>query len=101
MLNLRTTNDIVRMILLRMPATRNSDNILYCEVCNQINPMVKNMNFEYVMRNRKELGIPGFETVRRARQKLQAEHQELAANNEVSMIRSDLEREYRNYAVGV
>lgn len=100
MSNLKTTNDVVLFLLQTNQSTRNSDSLLYNEVCKIMNPMVQNMTFGYVMEHRQMLGIPTTETVRRARQKLQADHPELGCSTGMKQVRTDLEHEYRNYAVG-
>jgi hypothetical protein len=50
---------------------------------------------------RKDFGFPCFETVRRARQKLQATYPELKACEEVEAVRSENEEAVRDYARGV
>lgn len=91
----------VKAVLETDRRARNSDNYLYARVCNQFNPMVMNMSFGYVLDNMKDLGVPKFETVRRARQKAQEDFPELAADKDVEACRKVLETEYRNFARSV
>lgn len=100
MSNLYITQDIVREILEDCPQTRNSDNFLYLMVCERISPELIKKPFYVVLSNLKEWNLPGFETVRRARQKLQAMHPELAACSDVEVGRMVREEEFRNYARG-
>lgn len=98
MAGIKSTQDVVRMILATNPKTRNSDNLLYVEVCSFLDPSTKFMQFGFVMENVKALDLPGFETVRRTRQKLQAAFPELAAYDAVSGYRALKEEEFRDYA---
>jgi hypothetical protein len=51
----------------------------------------------YFLLNKKRLGFPPFETVRRSRQKLQRKFPELRANKEVAEQRADNETAYRQF----
>jgi hypothetical protein len=85
---IRDTKSIVLEILAKDPASRNSDNHLFVQVLNEIardnGINVGSMSFAYVINNLKKLGFPQFETVRRTRQKAQAENPELKACYEVT-----------------
>ena len=74
---LKNTTKIVKEILQAYPDTRNSDNLLYIKVCEILNSAALNKPFWIVLANLKDWDLPGFETVRRARQKLQATYPEL------------------------
>lgn len=73
MKNIAKVADKVEMVLKHIPESRNSDDRLYYWVCMSYNREIGNKSFMDVMRNRKEYGVPKFETVRRARQKIQAQ----------------------------
>lgn len=100
--NLFTTTKMVREVLEVMPQARNSDNFLYFVVCNRIATMkgidVNKMSMPMFLLNLKEFGFPNFETVRRTRQKLQAENAELRACETVEAMRDINEELYRYYA---
>lgn len=98
MSNLYITQDIVKEMLENHPFTRNSDSKLYVKVCEKIAPEAIGKPFWYVLGNLKEWNLPGFETVRRARQKLQVLHPELAACSDVESGRMVREEEFRDYA---
>lgn len=87
------TQDVVKNTLIKYPETRNSDNVLYVRVCNLINPRACTYSFSYVLQHLSELGLPKVETVRRTRQKIQAENPELRASDRVTDGR------YENYKV--
>ena len=81
---------------------RNSDDYLYSLIC-QKKLMDQNIDankiaFADVMKNRKTLGLPPYETVRRTRQKIQQHHPELRANADVQAMREVKEEEFKNYA---
>ena len=88
----------VEFLLRNYPDTRNSDAVLYARLCEMLNPVVRQVPFSIVMRYMHEYGIPPAESVRRARQKLQAKYPELAASERVSAGRFLNEEVYREYA---
>lgn len=95
---LATTQKIVEEVLKNDFAARNSDDYLIFAVCKKVNPMCLGMSFETVIRHRKELGLPVFETIRRTGQKLRAAYPELAGVSEVEAQRIQNEEIYRDYA---
>ena len=97
---LKNTTKLVEDLLTTQPATRNSDDILYISVCRRINPIAINLSFADVLLKRKEWGLPAFESVRRTRQKLQAENPNLAGNSTVEGHRKVNEEIFREYARG-
>lgn len=97
---LKTTHDIVKHILSENPHARNSDSFLIVKVYSYIMPEVVTMPFYTVMASQKEFGLPSPETIRRTRQKLQAEFPELSANDKVAAGRMENEESFREYALG-
>ena len=97
--NIKKTSDVVYEILKHVPSARNSDNELYLRTCLAYNCMVSSFPFGKVMMERKELGIPPYESVRRARQKLQSQFPELAGTAEVEEARSRLSDKVKEWAV--
>lgn len=99
---LKKTTEIVRWLLENVPHTRNSDSFLYYKVleyiCTQKDTVLERMPIRYVLLWGKSFGFPCYETVRRARQKLQATHPELRACEEVEAVRSENEDVVRAYA---
>ena len=77
---------------------RNSDEYLYLKVCEKVSGMCMNLPFWKVFMNRKEYGLPSYETVGRARRKLQETHPELAGNSTVEAQRTLNEEVFRDYA---
>lgn len=96
--NIRNTAAIVKDILEDDAAARNSDMLLYIKVCERVNPAVLQSPFASVISSLKACGLPAFETVRRTRQKVQADCPELASNARVTAARAIREAEFREYA---
>ena len=97
---LKNATAIVKNLLINNPQTRNSDDYLYYKVCERIAPECISQKFWYVLLNRKQYGLPAFESVRRTRQKLQESYPELAGNGEVEGYRALQEEVFRDYARG-
>ena len=99
-MDLKETKALVRHLLSRFEDTRNNDMLLYLRVCVERNQRALTMPFYEVVMHLKELNLPPFESVRRARQKLQAKYPELAACETVQEYRAENEAEYRDFARG-
>ncbi len=102
---LKTTQDVVMTVLQEQPRTRNSDNLLYYTVCKIIG-LKNGINLDSVSMpsfflHMKEYNMPAFETVRRARQKIQADYPELAGCSNVEGQRKLNEEVFREYARGM
>lgn len=93
---------IVKAVLENYPQTRNSDSFLYLKVLQIIGRSkginTNNMTVEEFLLYQHKLGLPGFETVRRTRQKIQAANPELAACEKVNIMRLENEKEFRQFA---
>ena len=93
---------IVTDILTKHPETRNSDNILYYYVLKRIAQNngcnIDGMSVMQFLLNMRKLQFPPFESVRRARQKTQRKHPELAGNSRTEAHRAINEGVYRDYA---
>lgn len=99
---LRNTTALVKSILEEDQQARNSDSFLYFQVLKRLGKD-KNLDLDYVsvtvfLLNMAEWGFPPFESVRRARQKLQAEFPELSANEKVAEQRAENEEVFRQFA---
>lgn len=98
MAKINTTHNIVLRILETKPETRSDDWLLILEVWKgSINA---ELSLETVMLHHMELGIPNFETIRRCRQKIQANNPHLVDEN-AKAIRKDEEKEFRQYALDI
>lgn len=101
-MKLMTTTKLVKEILEEYSPARNSDCYLYLKVIMAVGEKkgisIDKMPVETFFLNRHAMDIPGFETVRRTRQKIQAMHPELAASERVAAVRAEREQEFREYA---
>ena len=104
MTDLKNTTALVRSILERDSQCRNSDSLLYMRVLatvgNQKGLDINAMSVPYFLLNLHGTEFPPFESVRRARQKVQAKYPELAASDKVNRFRAENEAEFRAYAAG-
>ena len=102
--DLKNTTALVKAILEQDKQCRNSDSFLYLKVLSVIGKRkgidIETMSVPYFLTNLQGTSFPGFETVRRTRQKLQQHHPELCACEAVEGFRMDNEKEFRAYAVG-
>ena len=101
---LQNTKEIVQIILEEDRTARNSDSFLYLKVLSvtakQKGIDLEKMTVPFFLLNLHGAGFPGFETVRRTRQKLQQHHPELAACESVEGFRAENEQVFREYARG-
>lgn len=90
--------DIVYDALQNVQRTREDDDFLYRYVCTTINPVSMQMKAEDFLASRRRLGIPSFETVSRARRKLQSRYPRLRERKEVEDARYERFKEAIEYA---
>ena len=90
--------DIVYQVLKEVPEARKDDFVLVAEVYNRIQPLINNVSFNRVMLGHKELGLPYFESISRARRRLQNIFEELRPSKEVQEARLEEQLIYREYA---
>lgn len=108
MKDLKTTKALVQAILEKDHMARNSDYILYLRVLqtiseqrNDVVPLKALTVVEFLaILTKANCPYPGFETVRRSRQKVQAECPWLAASEDVTEFRFENEKEFREFARG-
>ena len=101
---LKTTKALVLSILKKDKQARNSDSYLYLQVL-KYQADLKSIDLDgltvpYFLANIGVLGLPPFETVRRARQLIQAACPELAGSEAVEIGRAENEIVYRAFAGG-
>lgn len=101
MKNIKRTSDLVKEILMEEPEARNSDMYLYYMVCLKTDARILGKPFAQVIMNLKSLNLPPFESVRRARQKLQSAYPELAGTDNVEAFRSENQNIVKGYAKAV
>lgn len=104
MLDLKNTTALVKSILEQDKQCRNSDSYLYLKVLTSVayrkGISLYSMTVSDFLMNYHGTDFPPFESVRRARQKLQARFPDLAACEAVEGFRADNEQHYKAYARG-
>ena len=93
----KRTDKLVLSILETVPDTRNSDGLLYLEVIERIGRGNSQKPINEILLGLEELGLPCFETVRRTRQKIQADRTDLQAVDKVQDYRTEREMEFRKH----
>lgn len=95
------TSALVMDILTYEPSTRNSDNLLFHQVCKTILSNqgidISDKGFAELFLSLKKYGIPQFETVGRIRRKIQSKCPELQCNEIVGMEKSLMQDSFCNY----
>lgn len=98
MAKINTTHNTVLRILETKPETRSDDWLLILEVWKEY--ISTEMSVESLFTHHIELGIPNFETIRRCRQKIQADNPHLV-DETTRTIRKKEEAEFRQYALDI
>ena len=98
MQKLREVKKYVEEVLREKPYTRSSDNILYSCVIEKLG-VPSDISAAEFFRRAKEIGAPNVESIRRARQKVQAEHPELKGDPDVEAARALEEENYKEFAI--
>lgn len=97
---LRTTESRVAHALESNHELRDDDFKLVCYIYEEYYG-VRGLTFNNVMNNHRFYGLPSFETIRRARQKLQERHPlKYASIEKMRELRHDAECEFYDYAKG-
>lgn len=100
--DLKAVSAIVKNILTDNVRARNDDNILYLMVLRHVstrnNIDIQSMTVPVFLLKMKDYGLPGFETVRRSRQKVQADNPELEGTETTRRKRAKQEAVYREFA---
>lgn len=100
MKDMKTTENLVKELLQDNVLARNNDDYLTLSVYSRINPEVVTRPLQFVLTNRKALGLPSLKSIERARRKLQRKYPELSANAIVEAFREQNEKDYIAYARG-
>lgn len=86
----------VKKILTRHPETRNDDfKLISRYLFEHCEDLPSDTNVFEALEYHTDYGIPIFESITRARRKIQADYPELSANSEVKDFREELENEFR------
>lgn len=96
-LTLKKTSEIVYELLKESVLARKDDNYLIKKVHEEILPGASNMTLNQILELITQKRLPGFETIRRSRQKLQEKFPELNDAN-TKIHRLDKQKEYRDFS---
>ena len=104
MTDIKNTTELVKAILEQDKQCRSSDSFLYLKVLSTVAKQ-KNITLDFMtvpdfLVHHHGKHFPPFESVRRARQKIQAAHPDLAACETVQDRRAENEAAYRAFARG-
>ena len=85
--------------LVENPESRGDDYILVMNIWSKVYGINANDSVSQVMRNHAVLGLPGWDSIRRCRQYIQAECPELRADEETEAKRLEEQRSYIEFAM--
>ena len=99
---LKSTTDMVEVILMADPKTRSNDNLLYIRLVDMLG---RRDHIDYIhmpmiafYEQLPALDVPTIETVSRLRRKAQQKHPELKATEAVENFRAEREEMFRAYS---
>lgn len=96
MTNIKRLEDEVREILLKVPETRNSNEVLYAEYLERHG--VDCTSVQWFFKAFPRFGVCAFESVTRVRRKIVEKTPELGASGTVKQARKELEYDMWDYA---
>lgn len=96
---LYNTTKLVKELLIADEAARNNDRYLFQLVHERWYPGISDMRYGFVLEHLTDFGLPTFETIRRARQKIQHDYPYLGPTDAVKEKRESLEAEYFDFAL--
>lgn len=104
MKNMNNISNMVKKVLIEIPETRDDDNLLWLEALRESlkdrksGYAMADLTLAYVLKSIHKLGLPSFETVSRARRKLQAKYPELRGSENVRRERAKKEKTFKEYS---
>lgn len=90
--------EVVIAVLQESQMSRQDDFYLIACVLEKIRPYVTNKSMEYVLNHAKELNLPSFESITRARRKAQERYPELK-DVKIADMRYEETAQYKQYAI--
>lgn len=87
---------LVYEVLTDYPKARDDDFELVLGLYSILCPQLLEINFGSILKEHKEYSLPSFESITRARRKVQAQHKELASQKTLRK-RQELCEEYKEY----
>ncbi len=96
--NIYKISNVVKQVLTDDERARGDDFYLYGRVMSKIDSTFESMSAKFFFNNAKELKYIPFESVRRSRQKIQAENEELKPSESIVSARKRNEEVMKDYA---
>ena len=101
--NLKTVSALVKNILEHDTKARNTDNHLYLKVLEHYSGLrgidIRSMPVPVFLKELDNHSFPGFETVRRSRQKVQATYPDFAPSESIGRRRTKSETVYKDFSM--
>lgn len=88
----------VRAVLEKYPESRANDFVLYAMYIKENTPELANVGLIYALLEAQRLGMPSYESVTRARRKIQQHNADLRPPEKATAARQEKEKQYRKYA---
>lgn len=96
--NIQKIEERVLNILITYPDARGSDFVLYARYLQEYNPELNGVGLIYALTEAKRLNMPNYETITRARRKVQERIPDLKPPKAAQKKRAASERAFREYA---
>lgn len=97
-MKLNTVKDLVENFLKENPVTRGDDDLLYMLIIQRLGVDLDGTSIRDFFECRFRIGLPSFESVRRARQKAQADNEELLPCEDIVQHRRKCEKKFYKFA---
>lgn len=88
----------VLAVLLKYPESRGNDFVLYANYIKENKAELTDAGLIYALLHAKEIGLPSYESVTRARRKIQQHNPQLRPPEKAAAAREEKEKQYRSYA---
>lgn len=92
---IKKVHSMVKDILIKSVKARNSDAYLYCKVLEKIGKGLSQMPFDTIIMDSE---LPKYDTVTRARRKIQEKNPELQGDERVTKCRKENEEVFKEYS---
>ena len=94
-------NDLIRFLLTTDPELRDSDLKLFRRVYEVYRVDICNTSFDEMLNRIARKEIPSFESIRRARQKIQEQNDELKSSVDIQNNKNQIENEFYDFDLSV
>lgn len=88
----------VLAVMLKYPESRGNDFVLYAMYIKENRSELKDVGLIYALMEAKKLGMPSYESITRARRKIQQHNPQLRPPEKTAAARQEKEKQFRSYA---